>query len=171
MMNVIVFLIFILISAMIGVSIAHDPGMLLIAHQHTTVEMPLWLGVILSFIFVFILYTGIRLVIGILYAPTELKAWLTQKRLRRARRRTVSGFIAFAEGHWHQAEKLFIAASHQTPNALINFLCAAKAANEQGNMVKRDEYLRQASLCDNRAELALGITQARLQMDAGQWEQ
>lgn len=171
MMNFILFLIFIAASAVVGVSIAQDPGMLLIAYQHTSIEMPLWLGVILAFIAAFLLYTAIRFVLAIIYAPSHAKEWLMQKSLRRARRRTIAGFIALAEGHWHQAEKLFINSTHQKHTALINFLCAATAADKQGNMAKRDEYLRQAHLYDNRADLAIGITQARLQMDAGQWEQ
>lgn len=171
MMNIILFLIFIAASAVLGVSIAQDPGMLLIAHQHTTIEMPLWLGVILAFISVFVLYTAIRLILAIIYAPSHAKEWMMQKSLRRARRRTIAGFIALAEGHWAQAEKLFVNSSHQKHTALINYLCAATAAEKLGHTQKRDEYLRQAHTYDGRAELAIGITAARLQMDSGQWEQ
>lgn len=171
MMNLILFLIFIAASAVLGVSIAQDPGMLLIAHQHTTIEMPLWLGVILAFISVFVLYTAIRLILAIIYAPSHAKEWMMQKSLRRARRRTIAGFIALAEGHWAQAEKLFVNSSHQKHTALINYLCAATAAEKLGHTQKRDEYLRQAHTYDGRAELAIGITAARLQMDSGQWEQ
>lgn len=171
MMNFILFLIFIAASAVLGVSIAQDPGMLLIAHQHTTIEMPLWLGVILAFIAVFLLYTAIRLILAVVYAPSHAKEWLMQKSLKRARRRTVAGFIALAEGNWSQAEKLFISSSHQKHTALINYLCAATAAEKLGDTNKRDEYLRQAHSYDGRAELAIGITAARLHMDSGQWEQ
>lgn len=171
MMNLIIFLIFIAASAVLGVSIAQDPGMLLIAYQHTTVEMPLWLGVILAFMAVFLLYTAIRLILALIYAPTHAKEWFMQNSLRRARRRTVAGFIALAEGHWAKAEKLFVSSSHQKHTALINYLCAATAAEKLGETTKRDEYLRQAHSYDGRAELAIGITAARLQMDSGQWEQ
>lgn len=171
MMNLILFLIFIAASAVVGVSIAQDPGMLLIAHQHTTIEMPLWLGVIMAFIAVFVLYTAIRLMLAIVYAPTQAKAWLMQKNLRRARRRTVAGFIALAEGHWAKAEKLLVNSSHPKHTAVINYLCAATAAEKLGDTQKRDEYLRLAHMSDASAELAIGITAARLQMDSEQWEQ
>jgi HemY protein len=170
-MRVILLLFFIAACVFIGLGIAQDPGYLFLSYQHWTVEMPLWLGLGGMFVLVFVIYLLIRLTAVLMRAPMATKAWLRDQHLQRVRRRTVRGHIAFAEGNWKEAEKLLVKSSDKHHTALINYLCAATCAQKQGKITMRDDYLRLAHESDNRADLAIGITQARLQLDSGQLEQ
>lgn len=170
-MKLILFLILIVVSVILGVAVAKDPGYMLIVYRNTSIEMPLWLGVLGALLGMYVIYLFAYIMRNLVAVPSEIKHWFQHGRLHRMRRRTVRGYIALLEGNWHEAERLLVKSSHKQHTAVINYLCAAAAAEKQGKVSERDEYLRKAHQVDNRADLAIGITQARLQMDSGQWEQ
>jgi len=170
-MRLILLLVFIAACVFAGLSIAQDPGYLFLSYQHWTLEAPLWLGIGLIMGSILILYLLIRLIFALIHAPSATKAWLRSRHLQRVRRRTIRGYIAFAEGSWKQAEKLLVKSSDKHHTAVINYLCAATCAQKQGKITMRDDYLRLAHDSDSRADLAIGITQARLQLESGQLEQ
>ena len=170
-MRLILFLLLIIASVIIGIAVAKDPGYLLIVYRKTSVEMPLWLGIMGTLLGMYAVYLIAFIIRNIIAVPGELKHWIKHGRLHRMRRRTVRGYIALLEGNWKEAEQLLVKSSHRMHTAVINYLCAATAAEKQGKMAERDEYLRKAHQIDSRADLAIGIVQARLQMDSGQWEQ
>lgn len=170
-MRLFLFLALIVVSVILGVAVAKDPGYLLIVYRKTSVEMPLWLGVLGSLFGLYLIYLFAYVLRSLITIPSDIKHWFQHGRFQQMRRRTVRGYIAMLEGHWHEAERLLVKSSHKQHTAVINYLCAATAAEKQGKMTERDEYLRKAHQMDSRADLAIGITQARLQMDSGQWEQ
>lgn len=170
-MRIFLFFVVLAASVLVGLAIARDPGYLLIVYREWSVEMPLWLGVVTTLLGIYITFLFFRLLAQIVHAPGETRRWFRHKRLSRIRRRTVRGYIAFAEGHWKEAERLLVKSSHKLHTALINYLCAATAAQKLGKIATRDEYLRLAHQTDSRADLAIGITQARLQCESGQLEQ
>ena len=164
-MRLILFILLLIASVIIGVAVAKDPGYLLIVYRKTSVEMPLWLGVLGTLLGMYGVYLIAYIVRSIASVPSEVKHWFKHGRLHRMRRRTVRGYIALLEGNWSEAEHLLVKSSHRWHTAVINYLCAATAAEKQGKMAERDEYLRKAHQIDSRADLAIGITQARLQME------
>lgn len=170
-MRVLLFLSFVALCVFIGLGIAQDPGYLFMSYQYWTVEMPLWLGIGAIFVFVLFVYLMMRLAVTLIDAPSATKAWLHDRHLQRVRRRTIRGYIAFAEGSWKEAERLLVKSSDKYHTAVINYLCAATCAQKLGKITMRDDYLRLAHESDSRADLAIGITQARLQLDSGQLEQ
>jgi HemY protein len=54
---------------------------------------------------------------------------------------------------------------------LLNYLAAARAAQEQGAYERRDDYLKSAHHTTPNADIAVGLTQAQLQLDQNQLEQ
>lgn len=170
-MRLILFLALIVVSVILGVAVAKDPGYMLIVYRHTSIEMPLWLGTLGALLSMYGIYLIAYVMRHIVAVPSDIRHWFKHSRMHRMRRRTVRGYIALLEGNWQEAERLLVKSSHKLHTAVINYLCAATAAEKQGKMGERDEYLRKAHQIDNRADLAIGITQARLQMDSGQWEQ
>jgi len=55
-------------------------------------------------------------------------------------------------------------------NPLLNYLAAARAAQHLGKYDERDNYLKAAHDASPEAEIAIGVTQAELQLAAGQTE-
>lgn len=167
-----IFIFIILLAAVwLGIKIHSNPGYLLIAFQHWTIEMPLWLSgtiIIASFI---VLYILIQIIKGTWTLFSRFSRWSKQRRINKAWQRTHHGLIALASGDWRLAEKNLIRAANQTDVPIINYLSAAYAAQQQEAYDRRDDYLREIRPKDKLSELALGITQARLQFQHNQLEQ
>ncbi|HET8707884.1 MAG TPA: heme biosynthesis HemY N-terminal domain-containing protein, partial [Pseudomonadales bacterium] len=93
------------------------------------------------------------------------------RKRRMANKVTVRGLINLNEGHWEKAESQLSAAVVGTDTPLLNWLAAARAANEQGRYKESDEYLKKAHEQTPGAALAIGLTQAELQLQRGQLEE
>ncbi|MCW8918164.1 MAG: heme biosynthesis protein HemY [Gammaproteobacteria bacterium] len=149
----------------------HDPGYLLLSYGGWSVESSLSLFLLAIAIGFVLFYLVLRLLFGTLHLPGRLAYWRRQRRALRARRATNRGLLALAEGNWPRAERFLsrYAASSDTP--LLNYLGAARAAQKQGADARRDDYLSQAYQSMPDAELAVGLTQAEVQLSADQAEQ
>jgi HemY protein len=81
------------------------------------------------------------------------------------------GLIELAEGRFEKAEKILLQKVEHNENALLAYLAAARAAQYQGAHDRRDDYIRRAHQSAPDADIAIGLTQAELQMDHNQIEQ
>lgn len=104
-------------------------------------------------------------------APKGMRRWALWRRHKRAREGLLNGLIEIAEGNYGTAEKTLLASSEAVEMPVFNHLLAALAAQRRGAWEARDEYLRRADEAEPRARTAVGLLQARLQVDAEQWEQ
>lgn len=149
----------------------HDPGYLLLSYGGWSVESSLSLFLLAIALGFALFYLLLRLLFGTLHLPGRLAFWRRQRRALRARRATNRGLLALAEGNWPRAERFLsrYAASSDTP--LLNYLGAARAAQKQGADARRDDYLSQAYQSMPDAALAVGLTQAEVQLAANQTEQ
>jgi len=171
MRRLVFYFIVLLLAVWGGLKIAADPGYLLVSYQKNTVEMPLWLAVLGVLVLFFILYFCLRLISNIRSLSARLRAWNRERRVRRAWQRTHRGFIALAAGEWVLAEKDLTRAATTTDTPILNYLAAARSAQAQHNIAKRDEYLSKIHVSGKLPTLALGLTQAKLQLREHQYEQ
>ncbi len=164
-------LIFVLILATgLGVVIRKDPGYALFAYQDWTIEMPLWVAAILLLIIATIAVFLLWLVNMLFSSTGKIKnAWIQHKQ-RHARLQTTRGLLALVEGRFKDAERLLIKSAHYNDSPVINYLSAAKAAEGNGNVEKRDQYLQLAHAANHDANIALRITEAELQFKEGEFE-
>ncbi|WP_263081112.1 heme biosynthesis protein HemY [Endozoicomonas sp. Mp262] len=157
---------FFLANAMIN-----DSGYVLIAYEGMTLESSLWGMFLLILITIGVAWIGIKLVKLSLGASTLLYPWSVKARKSKAQRLSAKGLAEFSHGHWKKAEKLLSQAAESGEAPLINYLAAARAAHEIGRIDASAEYLRHADSKAPGAEIAIGITQAQLQLSGGQLEQ
>ncbi|GMR16576.1 MAG: heme biosynthesis HemY N-terminal domain-containing protein [Gammaproteobacteria bacterium] len=95
-----------------------------------------------------------------------------KKRLvEKARLSLSQGLIEYAEGRFEQAEKILLQQIKYSDNRLLAYLSAARAAQQLGAHERRDEYLRKAHLEAPKADVAIGLTKAELQLAHDQNEQ
>ncbi len=171
MKKLLIVLFVLIISVWAALKIKADPGYLMIVYRDSVIDMPLWLG-LLIFIFTFFVITLLwRFIKEIYFTPKHLVEWYKKKSFERVRRRTVRGFLALTEGRWKAAEQLLSKNIDKRHTALLNCLGAAIAAQQQGKELERDEYLRLAHTYHSHAQIAIGLTQARMQQMHGQYEQ
>ncbi len=148
-----------------------DTGYVLINYGQWSIESSLTLAILLLVVGFLLLYTAIRLIGAALGVPARLHAWRRNRRTLRARRTMVRGLTALAEGHWLKAERDLSRYAEHSETPLLNYLGAARAAQQLGDESRRDHYLSMAHRSDSEGELAVGVTQAELQMESGQLEQ
>ncbi|MDX1593006.1 MAG: heme biosynthesis protein HemY [Gammaproteobacteria bacterium] len=171
-MKFLLFLLLILFAATAAaLLLLSDAGYVLIAVGDWTVEMSLAvLAVLILFAFA-VLYYALRLAGGARRLPRRVGQWREHRRHRKARRNLTEGLLAYAEGEWDQAERRLLQRADDSETPLLHYLSAARAAQEQGADDRRDHYLRLAHETLPEAALAIGLTQAELQLEHGQLEQ
>ena len=171
MIRMILIFLVLLVSVYIGIQLSHDQGYLLIALDHWSIEMTLWIAIpclIATFVFFHLLLLMIR---WLLHLPTTWRNWREKRRVHMAQAKTRQGLIEFSEGHWLQAKNHLIKALPFAETPLLNYLTAARAAQEIGDNKLRDECLREAQQSMPEAKIAVELTQAQLQLANQQWEQ
>lgn len=160
-----------LFSGWLGTEMIKDPGYVLVSYDGATLETSLWVMLVaLTFSVVLILWF-MRLLRLVFTAGGNLDTWRTNQKRNKARSQTIKGLINLAEGNWPMASRYLSVSAEHSDTPLLNYLAAARAVNEMDDSQKRDEFLRIAHENTPQAELAIGITQAQLQLSRGQWEQ
>ena len=157
-------------SVWLGAKIVSDPGYVLIAYNHTTIELPLWLALILSVLIFIVIYTLVRLWRNTYSLPKRLHDWRLRRHYRNNQRLMHIGLLALANGNSRQAEKNFLKAIHDNPLAWFNYLLAALAAQQQQALDRNAFYLKQAVTIMPAADIAVGICQSRFQLIQQQTE-
>lgn len=147
-----------------------DPGYILLSYDGWSLESSLSLFILSVAVAFAAFYLVMRLLFGTLHVPARVAYWRRHRRSLRARAITNRGLLALAEGNWPQAERFLsrYAASSDTP--LLNYLGAARAAQKQKADGRRDLYLSRAIQSMPDAELAVGLTQAEVQLSSNQPE-
>lgn len=160
-----------LLAVALGIQLSRDPGYLLIALNHWTIETTLWVAVIILLGAFFLLHSLLFALVKLSNIPNAFRQWRAKRRALKAQATTRQGLIEFSEGYWSQAQNHLIKALPDVDSPLLNYLTAARAAQEMGNNERRDDYLRQAQQSMPDAKIAVELTQAQLQLANHQWEQ
>lgn len=160
-----------LLSALCGIQLQQDPGRVFISIHHWTIETTLWVGILLiifSFVIIHVLFNFFKV---LAFIPSQIHHWRQQRKIYQAQVMTRKGLIEFSEGYWSLAQKHLIRALPFTDTPLINYLTAARAAQELGENQRRDDFLREAKQSMPDTKIAIELTQAQLQLAHQQWEQ
>lgn len=155
----------------LGVQLNKDPGYVLIAINHWTIETTVWVAVFGIIILFIVLYFLLRLCQKISHTPSALTQWHSKRLAQKAQAITRKGLIEYSEGYWLKAKNHLIQALPNTDTPLLNYLTAARAAQKMGDNQLRDDYLREAQHSMPEAKIAVELTQAELQLANHQWEQ
>ncbi|MCF6337704.1 MAG: tetratricopeptide repeat protein [Gammaproteobacteria bacterium] len=159
------------VAVIVAISAMEDPGYVLFAVGTWTVETTLALLAVVLIASFSLLYFLIRSGMKMVAVPRDLRQWKKQRRERKAIKLLTQGLIDLAEGRWQSAEKKVIKYAESSDASLLNYLAAARAAQAQGADQRRDNYLKLAHENHPAADIAVGLTQAELQLKQNQLEQ
>lgn len=155
----------------IGV-VAHEyPGHMILRVAGWRIETSFSFFAIVFILGVVLLFIVLRILVGLWRLPGRLIYWRRERRRLRSENHLRQGLLALIEGDWPRAEKLLQKGAPDSRAPLINYLGAARAAQEQGALERRDSYLRLAHDHSPNADIVIGIAQAQLQMNQHQTEQ
>ncbi|WP_455199231.1 heme biosynthesis HemY N-terminal domain-containing protein [Kaarinaea lacus] len=165
----------IFITLILAVSVAlfamENPGYILVAAGKWTLESTLSFAIVVLVATFIAGYFVIRFISRIRRVPGGLRYWQQRRKERKAMVYLTKGLIDLAEGHWHAAEKKVTRYVKEGHAPLLNYLAAARAAQGQGADQRRDHYLKLAHESHDGADIAVGLTQAELQLQHNQLEQ
>ncbi len=147
------------------------PGYVVLSFGDISVETSFifTLGVLAISFFLF--HYLVRVLSVLLHIPDYLGLRYNSRLSEKARNALVKGLIEMSEGRFAQAEKILLKQVTHSDTGLLNYLMAARSAQQQGAYDRRDEYLRLAHESTPSADIAIGITQAELQLSHKQYEQ
>jgi len=91
-------------------------------------------------------------------SPKTMSKWLGRRNHDKAEQQFGAGYLSMIKGDWRKAENLLLKKSSHSGIAYVNFLAAAQAAQEQGNLNARDDYLKEAYKAAPNERLAIGLT-------------
>ena len=168
-------LLYILLALALAVAVAvlamEDPGYVLITRAPWSVELSLTLFLVLLAAGFLAGYLLVRLGLRAAGLPRAMAAWRRRRRREAARAGQGRGLIRLLEGRWLEAERLLLSRADDCDFPLLNYLGAAAAAQERGDLEARDRHLGRAHEAAPKEELATGLTQAALCLRQGQSEQ
>ena len=135
------------------------------------VEMNVLGFILLVVVFVLALYFFLWLIRLVWKAPKTYSKWQHRRHRDKSDEQLGAGYLSLIKGDWRQAEKQLTAEAKYSHVPYVNYLAAARAAQEQGRYSQRDAYLENAYTMAPKERLAIGLTKARLHQKAGQLDQ
>jgi len=166
----VVILILVSLAAAIGLSMLamEDPGYVVLSREPYTVRLPLALFILFALVAFGVLYLLINFLFALFGTPKKLGKWNKGRNARSAQQHTMKGFAGLIEGDWSSAEGNLLTKLDHNNAALMNYLGAAYAAQQQGEFDRRNQHLQQALKAYPNQELAIKLTRARMQLQAGE---
>ncbi|SMF97161.1 HemY protein [Methylomagnum ishizawai] len=152
--------------------VAHgNAGYVIIGINQWVLETSLYVMVVTTVLGFVAFYIALRLISKALSLPQALKQRSHEQRGRRSQEALITGLLETTEGQWEKAERNLIRHAADSGLPLINYLTAARAAHSRGAHEQRDEYLNLARQAVPKAELAVALTRAELQLSTKQFDQ
>ena len=159
------------LAILAGNLLSFDSGLVLFSYAGYSIQMSLSVFVFLTLLVFIAVYFLVRLSWGLWRLPKNVNRWSRHRRHRRAEKLLNKGVLSELEGDWKEAENAYKRSATYSSKPMVNYLAAARAAQQQGAMERRDLYLGLAHDAESSPGLALGLTQAKLQLGQGQTEQ
>lgn len=163
----VILLLVLALGAFVAQFLMKDAGYVLIDFQGYTIEMSVP-AVVLLLAFV---YVAIRLVVRVLRAPRKLGQAAGRVSQRRSAKNFQRGLVEIAEGNWSRGERMLTRGIRHNETPLLNYLAAARAAQQQGAYERRDRWLEMAREQSPDTTAPVLMTQAELQLEQGQYRQ
>jgi len=164
-------LLIVLAAVVLGLLAIEDTGYVLISRTPWVIELSLTFFMVMIVATFALLYALLRFIFNTWSVGERIREWRSQRRQKLSRQSLNQGLLELAQRNWKKSEKLLVKYVDDSESPLLNYLAAASAAQEQGEDKRRDDYLSLAHDSMPGADVAVGLTQADLQLRHGQLEQ
>lgn len=159
-----------IISGLVVLGLYYDTGYVLVTFGHWRLEANLWVWLTLNIVGLLLLFLVFYVIGNLGKGAFSFVRWAKSRPKVRAEQETEQGFIAYLEGDWATAQKLLTKSAPHARNPQLNFLASAHAASENGNQKDAAKLLKKAHGLNNKSDLAITLTQARLHIDNQRYE-
>lgn len=134
-----------LVGGVVAWQLQQGSGYILIAVGAWTIEMSLWVGILLLAA-IWMVGLLLKAVVVRLFGPSRgvLPVW-RRTRQGRLRRRREKGLLALFEGRWSQAEKILTKTGRKNDDPLLDWLAASSAALGRSDREQARHWLANAA--------------------------
>lgn len=155
-----------LLAIWLGIQMEKSPGYVLIAYQNVALEMSLWVALLWLFLIIGILYLGVRLSYHLLSTNGWIPQWNRNRKRRRSQELTLRGMLEFLEGNHERALHHLERGVEHAESPFVNYVLAAKVANDLTMDDKKNEFLQKARTLKTKekTKIALDILEEKLAM-------
>ena len=158
-------------GAEVGANSGAGSGYIQIIYRDWTIETSLVVFVTFILVVFAVCYALLRVWSTARRFPKRWRELQEQRQLNKARHGLTHGLVRLSEGAWGQAEQLLTHHAEHSDAPILNYLAAARAAQELGSETRRDIYLNLAQQAKPGNTFAVELSQARLQLDYNQPQQ
>lgn len=138
-----------------------DSGYILLSFNNTTVEMTVWVGILL-----YLTVTGLGAWLLLLFKwlgdVGGLRRWWTLRRSQQHGSKTAQGLILFSDHDWKQASTMLLSGADGSSMPDVNLLFAARAAAENNQIDQARMLLEQLKVSHPKAKLLADKTLAEI---------
>jgi len=145
-------------------------GFVLIQYQDFSIESSVFVFTLFIIFLFIIIYILLRSILNLIKIPDFISRSYTHYQNKKSSAGLISGLVEFSEGKFKKAENLLIKQASDNKDSFLNYLLAARAAQLLNADTRRDEHLKQAHELNSEAGVAIGLTQAELQLSHQQNE-
>ena len=156
------------VGGAVGTLMVRDPGYVLLTYDDMSLETSLWFALLALLVGYFVLRFVFGLIARIARGGAGIAAWRQSRRARAAQARTTRGLLLVGEGDWAGGRKALLADAQDLEAPWVNYVGAARAANELGDARDRDALIEKAVAATPGSEFAAALLQAELQTAASQ---
>lgn len=150
--------------------IQHENSYFLLVLGNTSIEMSLWLAVLIALVGAFVIGLFISLVKSLLSRTRFMRQRLFARSEARIQRKNTQGLIAFIGEDWEISYKKLTRSVKYLPNPVVNYLLAARCAHEMGDTENALSLLNQAAQCPGEHMLVVSLMQARMHIKSQQFK-
>ncbi len=152
-------------GALIAQFLLQDAGYVLISFQDYRIEFSVPMMIFLLAAAYFL----IRVIFRVVQAPKKLGEAAGRASQRRASKQFTRGLNEKAEGKWERGERMLTRGIRSSETPVLNYLAAARAAQNQGQHRRRDRWLEMAKEQSPDSGTAILLAQAGFQIDEKQY--
>jgi HemY protein len=136
-----------------------------------SIELSFVAFVIILLLFVVVAFLLLRLIGRLWRAPTDVSNWRNRRAQKKSQIGLGKGMLKMIEGDWRTAEKQLLGGSARSATPAAHYLAAARAAQEQGAIDRRDRYLKRAAEEVGEKDISFAISKASMLHQSGQLQQ
>lgn len=152
------------LAGLVGTLAGRDSGYVLLSYGGHEIVTSLWfaLGVVIALWLLIKLF--ISLISSLLSSGKLFGRWNAGRRRKGSKRQTEMGLLLMAEEEWSDARRSLLGGASGASAPMLNYLQAALASNELGQLKRRDELLQKATDSTPGAQFAVDLAAARMQL-------
>lgn len=154
-------LLVLLLGGMLGILIQREPGYVMLSYQQYSLEMSLWVLLLLVAIFYFIWDRIIQLLRFLLRAPANIRRWKKTRDELHIRNQTLAGWQNLLEGCWRTAYRQLTESADASSVPLLNAIGAARAARALGKTEDTDKWLARAAQQGEQGQVIAALDRAQ----------